>query len=142
VKRKFSSVPYRLQKAYAKITTAKPSVWLIGSVLAFIAIFLLGGGVYDLLERPVIAYFMGEQGRPIFYYPYPTLNEQILGESLFVMILYILGFAGFLIIYQATKYAYKPRQAYIMLIMGITFIVISFAFVEMILQAKLTYRSY
>jgi len=58
------------------------------------------------------------------------------------MILYVLGFAGLLIIYQATKYAYKPRQAYIMLIMGITFIVISFAFVEMTLQAKLTYRSY
>lgn len=117
-------------------------MWLVGLALIAVAIFLLGGGIYDLLERPAVAYFIGELGRPIFYYPYPTLNEQLLAESMLIMILYVIGVAGLLITYQATKYAYKPRQAYIMLVIGVTFIVVSFAFVEMTLRSRLTFRPY
>jgi len=145
VKRKFDSLPYHLQKTYKKATTAKPSTWLIGAALAIVAIFLLGGGMYDLLERPAVVYFStragGELGRPIFFYPY-RINEQFLGESLLVMILYVVGVVGLLTTYQATKYAYKPRQAYVMLFIGVTLIVISFAFVELELQRKLTFGAY
>ena len=123
------------------MTEVKLSIRLIGWALEATAIFLLGGGIYDLVESPAVAYFVGERGRPIFYYPY-RVNEQLLSESLLVMILYVLGYAGLLIIYQSTKYAYKPRQAYITLIVGVTFTSISFALVEMALQAKLTFRPY
>ena len=33
----------------------------------------------------------------------------------------LLGFVGLLAIYQSTKSAYKPRQAYMLLVIGVTF---------------------
>ena len=44
--------------------------------------------------------------------------------------LYALGFAGLLAIYQSTKYAYKPRQAYMMLIIGVSLLLLAYIFLE------------
>jgi len=44
--------------------------------------------------------------------------------------LYGFGFLGLFTIYQSTKSAYNPRQAYMMLIIGVTFLLISYIFLE------------
>ena len=44
--------------------------------------------------------------------------------------LYAIGFAGLLAVYQSTKYAYKPRQAYMMLIIGVTLLLLAYIFLE------------
>lgn len=131
-----TSLSHFLQKVYWKIVNVKPSTLLLAIVVTAASIFFLGGGIYNLLEQPAFAVFIS--GRPYFAYPY-SLSEQFLGESMFVMILYGVGTAGLLIAYQSTKYAYRPRQAYMLLLMGVLLIVISYIFVEYAFIARWNY---
>ena len=136
VRKQATSLSHFIQKTYWKIVTIKPSILLIAVIVTAASIFFLGGGIYDLLERPAFAIFI--QGRPYFAYPY-SLGEQFLGESMFVMILYGLGTAGLLVTYQSTKYAYRPRQAFMLLMMGVLLIVIAYIFVEYAFIARWNY---
>jgi len=71
----------------------------------------------------------------ITFYPY-GINEQLLGESLLVMMLYGLGVVGLILTYQSTKFAYRPRQAYILLFIGICLVMLSYIFIELSLRQK------
>ncbi|MDH5647834.1 MAG: hypothetical protein OEZ01_17620, partial [Candidatus Heimdallarchaeota archaeon] len=55
--RRLSSLVYYLQKLYWKIMTAKPSLVLIAAIAVAASIFFLGGGLYDFLEKPLVAAF-------------------------------------------------------------------------------------
>lgn len=133
VKRNLASLSYMLQRAYWKIMTAKPSVLVFAVMIIAASIFLLGGGVYDLLEKPFFAFII--EGRFIGVYPY-SLNEQLLAESIFVMLVYTIGAGGFLLTYQSAKYAYRPRQAFMFLLIGIIFIVVAYICVEYAFLAR------
>jgi len=135
IQRRFSSLVFNMQKAYRKILALKPSWSIIALIGVAASIFLLGGGVYDILERP-FAVLPGLQGRLIFYYPY-QLNEQMFDESVFVVFLYAIGFAGFYAVYQSTKYAYKPRQAFTWLLIGAVLAVIAYYGIETLIALKL-----
>ena len=134
IKRKASSFSFRLRKFWDKILTYKPSIWVVSGVLIALSIFLLGGGIYDILERPIPIGMI--QGRVITFYPY-GINEQWLSESLLVMILYSLGVIGLILTYQSTKFVYRPRQAYIMLLVGVSLVTITYIFVELSLRQKI-----
>ena len=136
-KRRISSLAFFVQKAYWKIITAKPSIFVIAVMAVAACIFLLGGGIYDLLEKPLVAVIQ-TGGRIIVYYPY-TINEQFLMESIVVMVGYAIGVLGFLLTYQSTKYAYRPRQAYILLLMGCVLIITAYIFIENSLMARWGY---
>ncbi len=114
--------------------TAKPSVLVIAFIFIGASVFLLGGGVYDILEKPFIAVFQ-RGGTFISFYPF-ALNEQLLIESISAMMFYTIGVVGFLLAYQSTKYAYRPRQAFILLLLGCVMIVVAYIFVERSLLAK------
>jgi hypothetical protein len=101
-------------------------------VTVAVSIFLLGGGLYDLLIQPNQAFFYG--GRMIVFYP--QLDEQLLVGSLLVMIFAIMGFSGFLIAYRSTKYASNPRQAYRFLLVGCALLVIGYILIENGLLSK------
>jgi hypothetical protein len=135
-----SSVRRYLEKAYWRITTYKPSTFTTALIIITIAIFLLGGGVYDVLEQskvPIAIFTQsGGYGGWVFLYPYRSLSDQFIAESVFIMILYAFGFAGFYMTYQSTKHAYNPRQAYIMLIGGITFILLAYVLLEYIFYIR------
>ena len=132
-RRVMSSLRRSIEKAYWRITTYKPSTFVIALIAIAIAIFLLGGGIYDILESGSIpiAIYSSSSGF-IFLYPYQSLSDQFIAESAFIMILYAIGFAGFYVTYQSTKYAYKPRQAYTMLIAGLMFILLAYGILEYI----------
>lgn len=132
--RKLSSLIYYIQKAYWKIATAKPSLFVIAAIAIAASIFLLGGGLYDLLEKPLVAIF-STGGRIIFYYPY-GISEQFVAESLFVMIIYAIAVVGLLLTYESTKYAYRPRQAFMLLLIGFTFIFVAYLCIEYLLRAR------
>ena len=136
-KRRISSLAFFMQKAYWKIITAKPSIFVISIIAVATSIFLLGGGVYDLLEKPLVAVIQ-TGGKIIVYYPY-TINEQFLMESMVVMVGYAIGVVGFLLTYQSTKYAYRPRQAYILLLVGCVLIITAYIFIENSLLARWRY---
>jgi len=133
VKRNLASLSYMLQKSYWKIVTAKPPILIFAVLIIAAAIFLLGGGLYDLLEKPLFAIFLQE--RFIGVFPY-SLNEQLLAESIFVMLVYAIGVGGFLLTYQSTKYAYRPRQAFMFLLLGIVLIVVAYIGVEYVFLAR------
>ena len=133
----FSSLSYSFQKVSWKAATYRPSLRLIAVSLIGISVFLLGGGVYDILMNPA-AIFPLSPGRFIFYYP-RLLHEQILNESIGIMILYALGALGLLLIYQSTKYIRNPRQVSFILRIGVALILIAFVAVEAILYWKLNY---
>jgi len=134
--RRFTSVIYYVRKAYQKITTAKPSLFVIAVMVIALSVFLLGGGVYDILEKEIFI-AIPLRGRWIFYYPY-TVHEQTVLDSLISMTLYGIGVIGLFLTYQSTKYAYKPRQAFILLLIGAAFIVIAYLYIEHIIWLKLT----
>jgi predicted neutral ceramidase superfamily lipid hydrolase len=135
LKTRLSSLGFRLQRAARKVATAKPSIFVVTSVIIALTIFFLGGGVYDLLAEPIIAFPLGR--RILFFYPY-SVHEQAVVESFIIMTSYVLGFLGVFLMYQSTKYAYKPRQAYILLLTGIIFLLIAYIYIENFLWSKLT----
>ncbi len=135
IKTRLSSLWFRLQKAIRKIATAKPSIFVIASVIVASTVFFLSGGVYNLLAEPLIALPVGS--KIIYFYPY-SVHEQAVLESLLVMISYVMGFFGVFLMYQSTKYAYKPRQAYILLLTGVVFLLIAYIYIENLLWSKLT----
>jgi len=98
-----------------------------------LTIFILGGGIYDLIYRPVsIIPFMG---RYVFYYPY-SINEQTLNESITVMIFYVIGTVGMILMYQSTKYTSSPRRAYATLLLGIVLFILGYGLTEVLYRMK------
>jgi len=130
----FTSLGFTLRRAYWKISTAKPSIFIFAAIVTAFSLFLLAGGVYDITERvmPVIPFGT----RVLFFYPY-TLQAQAGVESVGVMIAYAMGVAGILVMYQSTKYAYKPRQAFMMLLSGIVLTLIAYIYIENLVFSKL-----
>ncbi len=129
IKRKFSSFTYLARKTYWKMVTAKPSLLVTAFAAIGLCAFLLGGGVYDILVKPPIMW--GNS------FVHPRLHEQVLLESLTAMIVYAMGVTGFLVTYQSTKYAYKPRQAFMMLLTGVALIFIAYLYIEIVLWLKI-----
>jgi len=133
--RRLESAGFSMRKTYRKISSAKPSVLLVATVVTAFSIFLLGGGIYDILEQPLVALPVGS--RILFFYP-GTVQEQFLLDSFYVMISYFFGVLGLMLLYQSTRYAFKPRQAFMLLIVGALFILIAYLSVENLIWAKLS----
>jgi hypothetical protein len=128
VSKRISSLAFSLQKTYEKILTAKPSIFIVAILAVAVSLFLLGGGIYDVLIQPIIA-IVASGGRIISFYPY-GITDQLLLESVIIMVFYAMGFAGFLIAYRSTKYVYSPRQAYRFLLVGVVLLLIAYILVE------------
>lgn len=133
VKRKVSSFSYSINRFYRKVSTAKPSTLILSTIAIAAAVFLFGGGLYTIIMKPLPAVYYG--GR--FLFLYPQLSEQFVSDSIIAMILYSLGIIGAITLYQSTKYAYKPRQAYMMFLVGIVLLLIAYIFLEATIQIKL-----
>lgn len=133
VKRRISSLSFSMNRFYRTISTAKPSNLIFSIIAISIAVFLFGGGLYDLITRPLPAVYY--QGR--FLFIYPQLSDQFISDSIIAMTIYSLGIIGLLAIYQSTKNVYKPRQAYLMFIIGLVLVLIAYIFLEETIQIKL-----
>jgi len=135
---RLTSLGFTTRKTYQKITTAKPSIFLMAVIVAGASIFLLGGGIYDILEQPLIGIPMGR--KILFFYP-GTLSDQTILDSMFAMMSYLFGAVGILVMYQSTKYAYRPRQAFMLLLVGAMFFLLAYLLMENLIYAKLTTRT-
>ena len=133
IKRRVSSFSFSVNRLYRTITTAKPSNLLIPTLAVAFAVFLFAGGLYDLIQRPVPAIFYNNK----FYFLNPYLSQQFVSDSIVAAIIYSLGVIGLIVIYQSTRYVYKPRQAYMMLIVGLALVLMAYIFLEATIQIKL-----
>jgi len=84
--------------------------------------------------KPLPAVYYG--GR--FLFLYPQLSEQFIGDSIVAMTIYALGIIGLIALYQSTKYVYKPRQAYMMMIIGVALLFLAYVFLEATIQIKIS----
>jgi len=133
IKKRTSSMSFSLSRWFNKISTTKPSSLIVSAVVVAYAIFLFSGGLYTIVSSPLPAYYTGSA----FIFLYPDLGAQFVSDSIIAIMLYAIGFVGLLAVYQSTKYAYKPRQAYIMLIIGVTLLLLAYIFLEDAIQIKL-----
>lgn len=134
VKKRVSSLSYSINKLYRRISTVKPSTLILSVIAIAITVFLFGGGLYIIIMKPLPAVYYG--GR--FLFLYPQLSEQFVTDSMIAITLYSLGTIGLIAMYQSTKYAYRPRQAYMMFLAGVILLLMAYIFLEAIIQIKLS----
>ena len=134
IKKSSSSISFSLSRLFRRISSAAPSTFIITVVGLSYAMFVFGGGLFTLISHPLPSAYVN--GR--FYFLYPNISSQFISDTVVSVILYALGFVGLLTIYQSTKSAYKPRQAYMMLIIGVTLLLIAYIFLEGAISFKST----
>jgi len=134
VKREISSMSFAMNKLYRRISTIRPSAMILSVLAMAFAVFLFGGGLYDIIMKPYPAVYYG--GRFIFLYP--DLSMQFLSDSIEAMMLFTLGVIGLVAVYQSTKYAYKPRQAYMLFLVGVVLLFLTYILLEATVQLKIS----
>ncbi len=132
IKKRSEDVSFSLSRWFRKAATNTPTISVITLLGMAYVIFLFGGGLYTLIEKPLPAYYTGST----FYFLYPDISSQFVGDTIISVALYALGFFGLLAMYQSTKSAYKPRQAYMLMIVGVTFVLLSYIFLEGSISVK------
>ena len=126
LKKRSSDVSFSLSRWFQRISTTTPTALILTIVGVGYSIFLFAGGLYTLITKPAPAYL----GQSVIYFLYPSISGQFISDTIIATILYAFGFFGLFAIYQSTKSAYKPRQAYMLLIIGVTFLLLSYIFLE------------
>ncbi len=134
VKREISSLSFTMNKLYRRISNIRPSAMVLSILAMAFAVFLFGGGLYDIIMKPYPAVYYG--GRFIFLYP--DLSMQFLSDSIEAMMLFTLGVIGLVAVYQSTKYAYKPRQAYMLFLVGVVLLFLTYILLEATVQLKIS----
>ncbi len=133
---RFRKVPWKMQRLFGNLGYSlrffrgptsrriKPSTTVLALAVVLFVGFVLAGGIYDILEHPIsllptsYGYSVVIQG---------TLGQQTLNESLIAAFLYFMGVAGLYMLLRSTRYAYRPRNAYLLLILGtLTVLVVVF----------------
>ena len=110
----------------------KPSVSLIATILIIVTIFILGGGVYDIMEKPIS--ILPTPSSPVFYYQ--GMSDQTLNESLIFILFLIMGVSGGYISFRSTRHVYRPREAKMFLAIGLTMMIVAFIGCETLLLWK------
>lgn len=130
---KKESISQSMYRIYNRISSVKPSSSVLSIITVVFALFLLGGGIYNIVVQPLPSIYYGDQ----FIFLYPQLNEQFITDSIVAMILYSLGALGLVIMYRSTKSAYKPRQAYYTLLTGVILLMLAYIFLETTINLKI-----
>jgi hypothetical protein len=122
-----------------RIFTSRPSHTIITAAFMAFAVFILAGGIYSVVEAM--------SGRALTMLPlasgwtfiYPgSLNMQTVNESLISAMLYFLGAIGFYLVLRSVRLAYRPRQAYLTLIIGLMLVLMVVYYFSTLLQSKIT----
>jgi hypothetical protein len=109
----------------SRVLQLQPSTAVLLVLLIGLSIFILGGGVYDIMERP---------SHELFFYP--GMSDQFLNESLIFMLFLVMGMSGGILAFRSTRYTYRPREAKMVLLIGFALLVVAFLGTEVILSLK------
>ena len=117
------------QRKINKLMRYRPPLRIIAIILMTLSIFLISGGIYDVTIKPrsVLPYYRG------FLFLYPNLHEQVLNESISIMIVYAFGAVGLLLIYRSAKYLRNPDQASLLIKLGAGLLILTFIMLETVL---------
>jgi hypothetical protein len=139
-------LPWKLQRSFGNLgyslrifrgPTArrmKPSITVsLFAVLIFVG-FVLAGGIYDILERPIS---LLPTANGYSFVIKGTLGQQTLNESLVAGFTYMLGLGGLYMLLRSTRFAYRPRNAYLLLILGTVTIMLVIAYSNALITQKI-----
>jgi len=136
IRRSVGNVAYRLRLVQAPGAAGLKGSWtILFLIVVGLAVFFLAGGIYDLLEKPVSLLPRSSQSGWTFIYP-GGLAGQTLNESILSAILYLIGLSGFYMLFRSTRFAYRPRNAYILLIVGFVTTIIVIYYTGQLLSQK------
>jgi len=141
ISRFFTNVAYRFRILRLPSTRAmKPSVTIATLAIMGFAIFLLAGGVYDALEAiagtSIAILQQSSASGWTFIYP-GDIHRQTTSESLVVGLLYFVGISGLYMLLRSTRLAYRPRQAYLLLILGLLLTGLTVYYITFLLTGKI-----
>jgi len=137
IKRFFVNLGYRFRAmGVPQARAMKPSTTLlIGAMLVFVT-FILAGGVFDILEKPLALLPKGSGWTFVYR---GSINIQTLNESILAGLLYFLGILGLYLLLRSTRLVYNPRHAYITLILGLMITLIAVYYSSSFLASKIGY---
>jgi len=100
------------------------------------SIFILGGGVYDIIEARLgnLVAILPTPSYPRFYYT--GMTDQTFNESAYFIIFLIMGVSGGYISFRSSRHAYRPREARMLLLIGMAMMVVATIGCERILTWK------
>jgi hypothetical protein len=133
VKRQASSMSFSLSRWFRKLSSSKPSAATFMIIVIAFTTFLLGGGLLTIITQPPPTYYDGTR----FYFIFPSMDQQLGMDTVFSAMLYAVGLIGLLLMYRSTKNAYKPKQAYMTLIIGVALLLLAYLFLESSILYKL-----
>lgn len=139
-------LPWKLQRAFGNLgysfrifrgptTRRRPSTTVALIVVIAIVGFILAGGIYDILENP-ISLLPTPSGYSLLIKG--TLGQQTLNESLVAAFLYMLGLGGLYMLLRSTRFAYRPRNAYLLLILGTLTVLIVVFYTNALITQKVS----
>lgn len=136
-KRFFVNIGYRFRAiGVPQARAAKPSTTLLVFAMIFFVVFILAGGVFDILEKPLALLPKGSGWTFVYQ---GSISVQTLNESILAALLYSLGLLGLYLLLRSTRQVYNPRQAYITLILGLMVTLIAVYYCTSFLSSKIGY---
>jgi hypothetical protein len=134
LKKGSSNVSFSLSRWFRRFSANTPSTLIIIFAGLAYCVFLFGGGLYTLIFKPIPSAYIGN----MFFFLSPGISRQFTADTLISATLYALGLIGLIFMYRSTKSFHAPRQAYMMLIVGVAFVFIAYIFLE----GSISFKSY
>jgi cation transport ATPase len=120
-------------KAFANKRMESLSKYAGVAMIVFI-IFILGGGVYDIINQPGS---MVATSSTTYSSIYPGYGDQTINESVVSMFLYASGFLGLYLVLRSTQVLYDKSKANMNLLVGVGLAIMGFAGAYVLLFLKI-----
>ena len=117
----------RLEKPRLKIPRKTPSTESIFIVAMSLILFVLSGGMYVIVNYKSL---------PQGFMVVGQLSQQTVIEGIVAFAFLVIGFIGFIIIYQSTKHVYRPEYARTLLLIGIVLAFVGYVGLNWLLLKK------
>ncbi len=127
----------RLKEIHLPRIGIKLSTNVISILVITITVLLLGGGLYNIIEAGLgrLVILLPSPTNPQFYYF--GMADQTLNESAYFILFLIMGISGGYISFRSSRHAYRPREARMLLLIGIALIIVATIGTEAILSWKI-----
>jgi len=135
IKRFFVNLGYRFRGVgIPRARAMRPSTTLLVAAMIIFSVFILAGGVFNILEKPLALLPKGSGWTFVYR---GSIHIQTLNESILAGLLYFLGVLGLYLLLRSTRLVYNPRQAYLMLILGLMVTLIAVYYCTSFLSSKI-----
>jgi len=123
---------FRRPKLY--LPHQEPGKYILFILIAS-SVILLSGGLYVVSENPIPMGFT-QTGSPVLVHT--SHHDQFLIETIVVAIFFSVGAFGVYLVRFSTRFAYDPRYATSILVLGLILIIVGLAGAQIMLDEKIS----